>query len=54
MVKHHINSKERLPFMARFGQRLQVVCRSILVIELGDINDQYTWYGSPFGFRGPS
>ena len=25
--------------MARFGQRLQVVCRSKLVIELGDISD---------------
>ena len=39
MVKHHINYEERRPFMARFGQRLQVVCRSKLVIELGDISD---------------
>ena len=42
VVKHHINYKACLPFNARFGQRLQVVCRSKLFIELGDINDSVT------------
>ena len=39
MDKHHINHEERLPFMTRFGQRPQVVCRSKLEIELGDSSD---------------
>ena len=39
VVKYYINHKKHVPVMERFGQRLQVVCCSKLVIELGDISD---------------
>ena len=39
MVHHYIDHEEHIPVMDCFGERLQVGCRSKLVIELGDISD---------------